>query len=161
MGRHISQKGKYHVSHSIAVQKPWLFSRNLTYPLQKGYRMFTPVKHLSFRIPRSSKNLHFTVTVDSNLSSILSDMYVLYKSEYENIHQERFPILRWTDEYAQKIVMEDGTTFNNKRELEKACKDWLADVWNEVHEEEMKCDLVKNISLMELKQILKKAGKLA
>ena len=57
--------------------------------------------------------------------------------------------------------MEDGMTFNNKRELEKACKDWLADVWNEVHEEEMKCDLVKNISLMELKQILKKAGKLA
>ena len=121
--------------------------------------MFTPVKYLSFRIPRSVNNLHFTVTVDSSLSSVLSDMYVLYKGEYENIHQERFPILRWTDEYAQKIVMEDGTTFKNKRELEKACTDWISDVWNEVHENEMKCDLVKNISLMELKQILKNARK--
>ena len=121
--------------------------------------MFTPVKHLSFRIPRSTKNLHFTVTVDSNLSSVLSDMFILYKSEYEDIHQERFPILRWTEEFAQKIVMDDGTTFSSKRELEKACKDWIADVWNEVHEEEMKCELVKNLSLMELKQILKNARK--
>ena len=121
--------------------------------------MFTPVKHLSFRIPRSTKNLHFTVTVDSNLSSVLSDMFVLYKSEYEDIHQERFPILRWTEEFAQKIVMDDGTTFNSKRELERACQNWIADVWNEVHEEEMKCELVKNLSLMELKQILKNARK--
>ena len=121
--------------------------------------MFTPVKHLSFRIPRSTKNLHFTVTVDSNLSSVLSDMFILYKSEYEDIHQERFPILRWTEEFAQKIVMDDGTIFSSKRELEKACKDWIADVWNEVHEEEMKCELVKNLSLMELKQILKNAKK--
>ena len=121
--------------------------------------MFTPVKHLSFRIPRSIKNLHFTVTVDSNLSSVLSDMFVLYKSEYEDIHQERFPILRWTEEFAQKIVMDDGTTFSSKRELERACQNWIADVWNEVHEEEMKCELVKNLSLMELKQILKNARK--
>lgn len=121
--------------------------------------MFTPVKHLSFRIPRSTKNLHFTVTVDSNLSSVLSDMFVLYKSEYEDIHQERFPILRWTEEFAQKLVMDDGTAFSSKRELERACQNWIADVWNEVHEEEMKCELVKNLSLMELKQILKNARK--
>ena len=125
----------------------------------KGWLMSSHVKFLSFRIPRGKKNLRFDVTSDDTLSSILSKMYVLYKGEYEDIHQERFPILRWTDEYAEKIVMDDGQTFLNKKELETACMRWLEDVWNAIEEDKAKLELVRPYTLSELKSIIKKGTK--
>lgn len=117
------------------------------------------VKYLSFRVPRVNYNLHFQVDNNDTLSSILSKMYILYKKAYEETHQERFPISRWNDEFSRNIIMDNGETFKNKRELEKACKLWLEDVWNGIAEDEAKFELVKGYSLMELKRILEKGKK--